>query len=171
MANPKNTAELAELKEKIAASSSIVITEYRGLTVAQLQELRTNLGFDVDYSVAKNTLFKIAANEAGIEGLDEHLSGPSAFAFINGEAVDAAKVMKKFADDNDALVLKGGYMDGSALSADQVKAIADLDNRETTLAKLAGAMKGNLAKAAGLFNAPASQVARLSAALQEKKEA
>lgn len=170
MANPKNTAELAELKEKIAASSSIVITEYRGLTVAQLQELRTNLGFDVDYSVAKNTLFKIAANEAGIEGLDEHLSGPSAFAFIKGEAVDAAKVMKKFADDNDALVLKGGYMDGSALSADQVKAIADLDNRETTLAKLAGALQGSLAKAAGLFNAPASQVARLAAALQEKKD-
>src|SRR5699024_350345 len=141
MANPKNTAELAELKEKIAASSSIVITEYRGLTVAQLQELRTNLGFDVDYSVAKNTLFKIAANEAGIEDLDEHLTGPSAFAFIKGEAVDAAKVMKKFADDNDALVVKGGYMDGSALTADQVKAIADLDNRETTLAKLAGARR------------------------------
>src|SRR5699024_2918065 len=127
MANPKNTAELAELKEKIAESSSIVITEYRGLSVAPLQELRTNLG------------------------LDEHLSGPTAFAFIKGEAVDAAKVMKKFADDNEALVVKGGYMDGSALSADQVKAIADLDNRETTLAKLAGAMKGNLAKAAGLF--------------------
>src|SRR5699024_3522714 len=115
--------------------------------------------------------FKIAANEAGIEGLHEHLTGPSAFAFIKGEAVDAAKVMKKFADDNDALDLKGGYMDGSALSADQVKAIADLDNRETTLAKLAGAMKSNLAKAADLFNAPASQVARLSASLQEKKEA
>ena len=161
MANPKNTADLAELKEKIAESSSIVITEYRGLTVAQLQELRGNLGFDVDYSVAKNTLFKIAANEAGIEGLDEHLTGPTAIAFIKGEAVDAAKVMKKFADDNEALVLKGGYMDGNALSADQVK----------TLAKLAGAMKGNLAKAAGLFNAPASQIARLSAALQEKKEA
>src|SRR5690625_4145300 len=171
MANPKNTAELAELKEKIAASSSIVITEYRGLTVAQLQELRTNLGFDVDYSVSKNTIFKFATDEAGIEGLDEKPTGLSAFDFIKGEAVDAAKVMKKFADDNDALVVKGGYMDGSALTADQVKAIADLDNRETTLAKLAGAMKGNLAKAAGLFNAPASQVARLSAALQEKKEA
>src|SRR5690625_582952 len=91
MANPKNTAELAELKEKIAESSSIVITEYRGLSVAQLQELRTNLGFDVDYSVAKNTLFKIAANEAGIEGLDEHLSGPTAFAFIKGEAVDRSE--------------------------------------------------------------------------------
>src|SRR5699024_8273224 len=171
MANPKNTAELAELKEKIAASSSIVITEYRGLTVAQLQELRTNLGFDVDYSVAKNTLFKIAANEDGIEGLDEHLTGPSAFACIKGESVDAAKAMKKFADDIDAFVIKGGHMDGSALSADQVKAIAVVDIRETTLGKLAGAMKGTLAKAACLFYAPSSQVARLSAALQEKKEA
>ncbi|MDY3128265.1 MAG: 50S ribosomal protein L10 [Corynebacterium sp.] len=171
MANPKNTADLAELKEKIAGASSFVLTEYRGLTVAQLQQLRGDLGFDVEYSVAKNTLFKIAANEAGIEGLDDLLTGPTAIAFIKGEAVDAAKVMKKFASDNEAFVVKGGYMDGNALTADQVKAIAELDNRETTLAKLAGAMKGNLAKAAGLFNAPASQVARLAAALQEKKEA
>ena len=171
MANPKNVSDLAELKEKIAGSNSIVLTEYRGLTVAQLSELRNNLGFDVEYSVAKNTLFKIAANEAGIEGLDEQLTGPTAIAFIKGEAVDAAKVIKKFADDNKAFVVKGGYMDGNVLSADQVNAIAELDNRETTLAKLAGAMKGNLAKAAGLFNAPASQVARLAAALQEKKEA
>ena len=171
MANPKNVSDLAELKEKIAGSNSIVLTEYRGLTVAQLSELRNNLGFDVEYSVAKNTLFKIAANEAGIEGLDEQLTGPTAIAFIKGEAVDAAKVIKKLADANKAFVVKGGYMDGNVLSADQVNAIAELDNRETTLAKLAGAMKGNLAKAAGLFNAPASQVARLAAALQEKKEA
>ena len=171
MANPKNTADLAELKERIAAASSIILTEYRGLSVAQLTELRHNLGFDVEYSVAKNTLFKIAATEAGIEGLESYLTGPTAIAFIKGEAVDAAKVMKKFADDNKAFVIKGGYMDGNALTADQVKAIAELDNRETTLAKLAGALKGNLAKAAGLFNAPASQVARLGAALQEKKAA
>ena len=171
MANAKNQAELAELKAKFEEASSVVLTEYRGLTVAQLAELRGALGFDVQYSVAKNTLIKIAAQEKGIEGLDEHLTGPTAIAFIKGEAVDAAKVMKKFADDNKAFILKGGYMDGNALSADQVKAIAELDNRETTLAKLAGAMKGNLAKAAGLFNAPASQVARLGAALAEKKDA
>uniref|UniRef100_UPI0025D9E959 50S ribosomal protein L10 n=1 Tax=uncultured Corynebacterium sp. TaxID=159447 RepID=UPI0025D9E959 len=96
MANPKNVSDLAELKEKIAGSNSIVLTEYRGLTVAQLSELRNNLGFDVEYSVAKNTLFKIAANEAGIEGLDEQLTGPTAIAFIKGEAVDAAKVITKF---------------------------------------------------------------------------
>ncbi|QGU06400.1 50S ribosomal protein L10 [Corynebacterium occultum] len=171
MANPKNTTDLNELKTQFAEASSVVLTEYRGLTVAQTTELRRALGADVQYSVAKNTLVKLAAKDAGIEGLDEYLTGPTAVAFIKGEAVDAAKALKKFADDNDKLVVKGGYLDGAALDADQVKALADLDNRETTLAKLAGAMKGNLAKAAGLFNAPASQVARLAAALQEKKDA
>ncbi|MDN6098927.1 MULTISPECIES: 50S ribosomal protein L10 [Corynebacterium] len=171
MANPKNTADLAELKEKLAGASSVVLTEYRGLTVPQLQELRNNLGFDVEYSVAKNTLFKIAAADSGIEGLDELLTGPTAIAFIKGEAVDAAKVIKKFADDNKALIVKGGYMDGNALSAEQVAAIAELDNRETTLAKLAGAMKGSLAKAAAVFNAPATKAVRTVAALQDKKEA
>ncbi|QMV86197.1 50S ribosomal protein L10 [Corynebacterium hindlerae] len=170
MANAKNTAALAELKEKFAAANSIVLTEYRGLTVAQTTVLRRALGSDVQYSVAKNTMIKLAAKEAGIEGLDDLLTGPTAIAFIKGEAVDAAKALKKFGGDNKAFVVKGGYMDGNALSAAQVDAIAELDNRETTLAKLAGAMKGNLAKAAGLFNAPASQVARLGAALQEKKQ-
>ncbi len=171
MANPKNEVALAELKTRFAETDAVVLTEYRGLTVAQTTELRKALGDDVQYSVAKNTLVKIAANEAGIEGLDDLLTGPTAVAFIKGEAVDTAKVLKKFGNDNKAFVVKGGYMDGNALNADQVNAIAELDNRETTLAKLAGAMKGNLAKAAGLFNAPASQVARLAAALQEKKDA
>ena len=99
------------------------------------------------------------------------LTGPTAIAFIKGEAVDAAKVITKFADDNKALIIKGGYMDGNALSADQVEAIAKLDNRETTLAKLAGAMKGSMAKAAALFNAPATKAVRTVAALQDKKEA
>ena len=171
MANPKNVAGLALLKGKIAESNSFVFTEYRGLTVAQLSELREALGFDVEYSVAKNTLFKIAATEAGIEGLDEQLTGPTAIAFIKGEAVDAAKVIKKFADDNKAFVVKGGYMDGNVLNADQVEAIAKLDNRETTLAKLAGAMKGSMAKAAAVFNAPATKMVRTVAALQDKKAA
>lgn len=171
MANPKNAASLAELKDRFAEANALVLTEYRGLTVAQTTELRRALGTEVQYSVAKNTLLKLAAKEAGVEGLDDLLTGPTAVAFIKGEAVDAAKALKKFASDNKVLVVKGGYMDGNALSAAQVDAIAELDNRETTLAKLAGAMKGNLAKAAGLFNAPASQVARLAAALQEKKEA
>ena len=170
MANPKNTAELAALKEKFEAASSIVLTEYRGLTVGQLQELRGELGFDVEYHVAKNTLIKIAANEQGIEGLDDLLVGPTAIAFIKGEAVDAAKVMKKFNKNHDAFVIKGGYMDGKAIDAAQVDAIAEMDNRETTLAKLAGAFEGSLAKAAGLFQAPASKTARLVAALQDKQD-
>ncbi|MBP3089276.1 50S ribosomal protein L10 [Corynebacterium sp. sy017] len=171
MANPKNESSLAELKQRFAETNAFLLTEYRGLTVAQTTELRRALGADVQYSVAKNTLLKLAAKDAGVEGLDELLTGPTAVAFVKGEAVDAAKAMKKFASENKAFVIKGGYMDGNALTTAQVEAIAELDNRETTLAKLAGAMKGNLAKAAGLFNAPASQVARLAAALQEKKEA
>lgn len=170
MANPKNTAALAELKERFEKADATLLTEYRGLSVAETTELRRALGADVTYSVAKNTMIKLAAQEAGI-ALDESLLvGPTAIAFISGEAVDAAKAMKDFGKDHKSFVIKGGYMDGAALDAAQVEAIAELDNRETTLAKLAGAMQGSLAKAAGLFNAPASQVARLAAALQEKKD-
>ena len=146
------------------------MTEYRGLSVAETTELRRALGSDVTYSVAKNTMIKLAAREAGIELDESLLTGPTAIAFVSGEAVDAAKAMKDFSKDHKNFVIKGGYMDGATIDAAQVEAIAELDNRETTLAKLAGAMQGSLAKAAGLFNAPASQVARLAAALQEKKE-
>lgn len=169
MANAKNTAAVAELKARFENSDATVLTEYRGLTVVETTELRTKLGSDVTYSVAKNTMIKLAAQEAGIELDESLLVGPTAIAFINGEAVDTAKALKDFSKDHKLLVIKGGYMDGASLTADQVDAIADLDNRETTLAKLAGAMKGSLAKAAGLFNAPASQVARLAVALEEKK--
>ena len=170
MANPKNTASVAELTARFEDASAAILTEYRGLTVAETTELRKALGADVTYSVAKNTMIKLAAREAGIELDESLLTGPTAIAFINGEAVDAAKAMKDFGKDHKNFVIKGGYMDGATIDAAQVEAIAELDNRETTLAKLAGAMQGSLAKAAGLFNAPASQVARLAAALQEKKE-
>lgn len=171
MVNAKNTAAVAELTARFENASAAVLTEYRGLTVAETTELRKALGSEVTYSVAKNTMIKLAAKQAGVEIADELLTGPTAVAFIQGEAVDAAKAFKKFGADHKALVIKGGNMDGEQLSAAQVEAIAELDNRETTLAKLAGALQGSLSKAAGLFNAPASQVARLSAALQEKKEA
>ncbi|MGJ4086914.1 50S ribosomal protein L10 [Corynebacterium macclintockiae] len=170
MANPKNTASLAELKARFEQAQSTLLTEYRGLSVAETTELRRALGLDVTYSVAKNTMIKLAAREAGIELDESLLTGPTAIAFVHGEAVDAAKAMKDFSKDHKNFVIKGGYMDGATIDAAQVEAIAELDNRETTLAKLAGAMQGSLAKAAGLFNAPASQVARLAAALQEKKE-
>jgi large subunit ribosomal protein L10 len=171
MAKADKATAVAEITEQFKASTATVVTEYRGLSVANLAELRRSLGSSATYSVAKNTLVKRAATDAGIEGLDELFAGPTAIAFIKGEPVDAAKALKKFAKDNKALVIKGGYMDGAALSVAQVEAIADLESREVLLAKLAGAMKANLSKAAGLFNAPASQIARLAAALQEKRAA
>jgi large subunit ribosomal protein L10 len=170
MAKADKAAAVAEIAERFKESSATVVTEYRGLTVSNLAELRRSLGGSATYSVAKNTLARRAASEAGVEGLDELFVGPTAIAFVKGEPVDAAKALKTFAKDNKALVIKGGYMDGRPLTVAEIERIADLESREVLLAKMAGAMKGNLSKAAGLFNAPASQVARLLAALQEKKQ-
>ncbi|WP_069160569.1 50S ribosomal protein L10 [Nocardia altamirensis] len=171
MAKPEKVTAVEEIAEQFKSSTATVVTEYRGLSVGKLTELRRALGADATYSVAKNTLVKRAAAEAGVEGLDDLFVGPTAITFISGEPVNAAKALKTFAKDNKALIIKGGYMDGAALSVSEVEKIADLESREVLLAKLAGAMKGNMAKAAGLFNAPASQVARLAAALLEKRQA
>jgi large subunit ribosomal protein L10 len=171
MAQADKATAVADIAERFKSSTATVITEYRGLTVAHLAELRRSLSGSATYSVAKNTLIKRAASEAGVEGLDELFVGPTAIAFVSGEAVDAAKAIKKFAKDHKALVIKGGYMDGRALTVAEVERIADLESREVLLAKLAGAMKANLSKAAALFNAPALQVARLALALQEKRAA
>jgi len=171
MAHADKATAVADIAEQFRASTATVITEYRGLTVANLADLRRSLAGSATYSVAKNTLIRRAASEAGIEGLDELFVGPTAIAFVSGEAVDAAKAIKTFAKEHKALVIKGGYMDGHPLTVAEVERIADLESREVLLAKLAGAMKANLSKAAGLFNAPASQVARLAAALQEKRAA
>jgi large subunit ribosomal protein L10 len=171
MARPDKVATVAEIADEFRGSSASVVTEYRGLTVAQLTALRRALGPDVTYRVAKNTLVKRAAEDAGVDGLDALLSGPTAIAFVTGEPVDAAKALRDFAKANQGLVIKGGFMDGNALSVDEVNRIADLESREVLLAKLAGAMKGNLSKAAGLFAAPASQVARLAQALADKRAA
>ena len=169
MAKAEKATAVADIAEQFKEATATVVTEYRGLTVANLAQLRRSLGESATYTVAKNTLVKRAAAEAGIDGLDELFTGPTAIAFVQGEPVDAAKAIKAFAKDHKALVIKGGYMEGRALSLDEVNRIADLESREVLLAKMAGAMKANLSKAAGLFNAPASQVARLAAALQEKK--
>ena len=171
MARADKSTVVADITEQFNSANATLITEYRGLTVANLAELRRSLAGSATYSVAKNTLIKRAAAEAGVEGLDELFAGPTAIAFVTGEPVDAAKAIKTFAKEHKALVIKGGYMDGNALSVAEVERIADLESREVLLAKLAGAMKANLSKAAGLFNAPASQFARLAAALQEKKAA
>jgi large subunit ribosomal protein L10 len=169
MARADKATAVADIAEQFREATATVVTEYRGLTVAHLKDLRRSLGDSATYAVAKNTLVKRAAADAGIEGLDDLFVGPTAIAFVSGEAVDAAKAIKKFAKDHKALVIKGGYMDGRALTVSEIERIADLESREVLLAKLAGAMKANLTKAAVLFNEPASQVARLAAALQEKK--
>ena len=169
MAKADKATAVADIAERFKEATATVVTEYRGLTVANLADLRRSLGKSATYTVAKNTLARRAATEAGIEGLDDLFAGPTAIAFINGEPVDAAKAIKTFAKDNKALIIKGGYMDGRALTVGEVERIADLESREVLLSKLAGAMKAKQSQAASLFQAPISQFARLAAALQEKK--
>lgn len=171
MARPNKAATVAELADHFRTSSAAVLTEYRGLTVAQLKTLRRTLGSTVTYAVVKNTLTKIAAQEAGVTGVDQLLAGPSAIAFVKGDAVEAAKTIRSFAKENPALVIKGGIMDGKPLTAADVQKIADLESREVLLSKLAGAMKAKQSQAAALFAAPLSKTARALGALQAKVEA
>lgn len=166
MARPDKAAAVAELKDAFSSANAAVLTEYRGLTVKSIKALRRALGGNATYAVAKNTLTQIAAKEAGIEGLDEQLSGPTAIAFINGDVATVAKGLRDFAKENPLLVIKGGVMDGRVLDADAVKKLADLESREVLLAKLAGAMQANLSKAVYLIAAPLSQAARAFGALE-----
>jgi len=167
-ANKANT--VAELAEQFRTSSATVLTEYRGLTVAELKKLRRSLGPTVSYTIVKNTLTKIAASQAGVTGLDDLLAGPSAIAFVKGDPVEAAKGIRNFAKENPNLVIKGGVMDGVVLAAADIQKLADLESREVLLAKLAGAMKAKQSQAAALFAAPLSKAARALGALQTKLE-
>jgi large subunit ribosomal protein L10 len=168
MANKE--AAVAELTEKFQSSTAVLLTEYRGLTVAQLKQLRTDISGNATYAVVKNTLTKIAANQAGISSFDDELVGPSAIAFVHGDPVPVAKSLRDFAKANPLLVVKGGYFDGNALTAEEVGKLADLESREVLLAKLAGAFKASLFGAAYLFNAPLSKAVRTVDALREKQE-
>ncbi|CAN7382770.1 50S ribosomal protein L10 [Microbacterium sp. LjRoot45] len=163
-------ASVAELTKHFEDSTAVLLTEYRGLTVAQLKELRNTIRQDAEYAVVKNTLTKIAARNAGVEGLDDELKGPSAIAFVHGDPVAVAKGLRAFAKAHPLLVIKGGYFDGAALTADEVNKLADLESREVLLAKLAGAMKASLTKAAYVFNALPSKAVRTVDALREKQE-
>ncbi|WP_447589918.1 50S ribosomal protein L10 [Microbacterium lacticum] len=163
-------ASVAELTKNFEDSTAVLLTEYRGLTVAELKELRNTIRQDAEYAVVKNTLTKIAAQRAGVEGLDDELKGPSAIAFVHGDPVAVAKGLRAFAKAHPLLVIKGGYFDGAALTADEVNKLADLESREVLLAKLAGAMKASLTKAAYVFNALPSKTVRTVDALREKKE-
>jgi large subunit ribosomal protein L10 len=157
------------MTENFRKSTATVMTEYRGLTVTQLKELRRALGPTTTYSVVKNTLSRLAAKAAGVEGLDEMLKGPSAIAFIEGDAVESAKGLKNFAKENPALVIKGAYMDGKVLSPKEILRLADLESREVLLAKLAGAMNASLSQAVYLLAAPLAKTARALGALQSQK--
>jgi len=166
MARPDKAATVADLKGQFSGSAAVVLTEYRGLKVKDLKELRRSLGADATYAVAKNTLTTIAAREAGIEGLDSTLTGPTAIAFINGDVARVAKSLRDFAKAHPALVIKGGVMDGRVLDADAVKKLADLESREVLLAKMAGALQANLSRAVYLIAAPLNQAARALGALE-----
>ena len=168
MANKEAT--VAELTEKFQSSSAVLLTEYRGLTVSQLKELRRSISADATYAVAKNTLIKIAAANAGVTAFDGQLAGPSAMAFVHGDAVAVAKAMRDFAKANPLLVVKSGVLDGSALTADEVKKLADLESREVLLAKAAGMFKASMYQAAYMFQAPLAQAARAVDALRQKQE-
>jgi large subunit ribosomal protein L10 len=168
MARADKAAAVAEITEEFRASNATVLTEYRGLSVGQLKQLRRSLGQDTTYAVVKNTLTKIAAKDAGVVGFDDLLVGPTAIAFIKGDALAAAKGIDNFAKENPMLVIKGGMMDGKILTADDIKKLAKIESREVLLSRIAGAANATLAKAAALFQAPLSQAARTIAALEAK---
>ena len=153
MARPDKVAAVAELTEDFKSATATYLTEYRGLTVTSMKALRRSLGPDTKYSVVKNTLTKIAAKNAGVDLADDLFAGPSALAFIKGDAIDAARNMKNFQKENPLLVIKGGIYEGKFVTAAEIMQLADLESREVLLAKLAGAMKGSLAKAARSFDA------------------
>jgi large subunit ribosomal protein L10 len=168
MANKE--ASVAELTDLFRNSNAVLLTEYRGLTVAQLKSLRQSISEHATYAVVKNTLTKIAANAAGISSFDDQLAGPSAIAFVHGDTVAVAKALRDFAKANPLLVVKSGYFDGNPLSEAEVKQLADLESREVLLGKLAGAFKASLFGAAYMFNAPLAQAVRTVDALREKQD-
>jgi large subunit ribosomal protein L10 len=170
MARADKQAAVAEIVDSFNDAAGAVLTDYRGLTVKELQQLRRSLGEHADYAVVKNTLAKLAASEAGMTGFDELLVGPTAIAFLKGDVVEAAKGLRDFAKANPALIIKGGYLDGKAIDAKEVAKLADLESREVLLGKLAGAMLASLQNAVYLFQAPLAQAARLAGALQAKAE-
>lgn len=170
MSRADKEAAVAALAEEFRSSNGAVLTDYRGLSVDDLKDLRRALGENATYTIVKNTLTKLAADSAGVEGLADLLSGPSAIAFVKGDTVEAAKGLRDFGRSNDALVIKGGYLEGKSVSADEIRQLADLESREVLLAKLAGALQASLQNAVSLFNAPLADAARVLGALQAKRE-
>lgn len=171
MARPEKEAAVAEIASEFRDSGAVLLTEYRGLSVAQLRELRRSLAGNAKFSVAKNKLVALAAKEVGLDFLETSLKGPTAIAYVTGEPVAAAKSLRDFARVNPQLVIKGGVLEGRELSAEGVSELAELESREVLLAKAAGALKAALYQAAYVFTAPASKAVRTVEALREKQAA
>jgi large subunit ribosomal protein L10 len=171
MARADKAAAVAELTEAFRDSSAAVLTEYRGLTVAELKELRRSLGANAKYAVVKNTLTKIAAREAGVDTFESLLEGPSAIAFVSGDAVEVAKSLRSFGREHPSLVVKGGILDGKPLTADEIRRLADLESREVLLAKLAGGFIAPAQQFVTVLAAPLRQLGQVLGALHAKLEA
>lgn len=160
---------VAELKAGIEGSDALLLTEYRGLTVSDITELRRSLAEGgTRFAVVKNTLMQRAAADASIEDLESLLEGPTAVAFVAGDPVAAAKKVVDAAKKFPALILKGGYMEGKVLSADEAKGLADLDSKEVMLSKIAGLLKGEMSRAASMFVSAQSKFLSLLEAYKEK---
>ena len=169
MPNAGKIERVAKLKERLGASEAILLTEYRGLTVSELSELRRSLAEGgASFAVVKNTLMLRAAQESSMDDLEALLEGPTAVAFVESDAVAAAKKVVDAIKQFPALVLKGGFMDGRMLSATDARALADLESREAMLSKIAGLMKGEMSRAAGMFQSAQSRFVSLMEALKEK---
>lgn len=171
MPNASNVAEVEAIKGRLEGSVAALLTEYRGLKVAELGELRASLrGSSTEYRVLKNTLTSIAVREAGYEELVSLLQGPTAVAFVHGDPVQAAKDLAEFARSHPALVVKGGVMDGKVLGAAEVRQLATLESREVLLARLAGLLQASAQQTVNLLVAPLRQVATMTAALRDKTQ-
>lgn len=163
---------VAEVRAKLDASSAVIVTEYRGLSVTALAELRTELRKSgAEYRVYKNTLARFAARDAGLEGLEPLLAGPTAITFIDGDVAAVAKSLKEYAKTNPLLVIKGGSVAGKVISAKDVEVLADLPSREVMLSQLAGLLQSPLVKTAGLLQALPRNMAYGLKALVDQKSA
>jgi large subunit ribosomal protein L10 len=171
MPRPEKVQAVAEIRERLENSRAVFLTEFRGLSVKDVQDLRRSLRrAGADYKVVKMTLAKLAAGAAGIEGLDEFLAGPTALAFADEDAVATAKALKEFSKANEAFVLKAAYLAGEILTPEEVSKLADVEPREVLLAKIAGAARAPLYKAAGMFGSFTRDAASVFAQLLEMKE-
>jgi large subunit ribosomal protein L10 len=171
MPRPEKVQAVTDIRQKLEGAEAVFLTEYRGLSVRAVQDLRKALrDSGAEYKVVKMTLARRAADDAGLSGLDDFLIGPTALAFANRDPVATAKALKDFARGNEVLVLKAGYLSGTVLSPEEVSRLAEIESREVLLSKVAGAAKAPLMKAAGLLSSFTRDAASMFGQLLEKKE-